>query len=104
MAHQLPKSIREYSEANPFFPPARMVSFQDGRNAGLEEAAALVAETINELSELFSDPDAYSGLGNNSRLAGLANKIRGLHFVHDRDVEQDDALSDFMRLDDSGSE
>lgn len=64
---KLPKPISDYSDANPFIPPVQMVRFQDGRNAGLEEAAALVEGTESELAKkirslLFHDsPLAKAG-------------------------------------------
>lgn len=45
---RLPKPISDYSDANPLIPPAQMVRFQDGRNAGLKEAAALIEGTEPE--------------------------------------------------------
>lgn len=61
----MPKSITDYSDSHPHISAVQMVRFQDGRNAGLEDAAALV-----ETSAGYPEGE-------------LAEKIRELLFVND---------------------
>ena len=69
MAKELPKTISDYSDANPLIPAVQMVRFQDGRNTGLEEAAALV------------EAREHSACHSKTELAAM---IRGLLFTNDR--------------------
>lgn len=69
---EVPITIGAYSDEHPHIPAVQMIRFQDGRNAGLAEAAGLVERVINELTE-----------SNMAGLAALADRIRALHFVQD---------------------
>lgn len=62
---ELPQSIKDYSKGNPLASAGHMRSFQSGRNAGVEEAAALVEKTAG-----YSEGE-------------MAKKIRALFFVND---------------------
>jgi len=65
MAKELPQTVKDYSEANPLASAGHMRGFQSGRNAGVEEAAALVEKTMG-----YSETE-------------LAAKIRALFFTND---------------------
>jgi len=49
---KLPKTISDYSNMNPLIPAVQMIRFQDGRNAGLKEATALIESGPRSDAEL----------------------------------------------------